>query len=196
MKAFRTWAAALSLFCLFAIPSAALAENGIVVLRSTFVRPADTTAYTAQDLVAPSTSVQAANSPEVPNAVNANGDGVRIEVVRLRKSGKTLTNASFRVHFFNTQPTWTIADNADGGAITALNVSDLAGHVGYVDITMDRASATTGAYGVANPGPGAITVRPAVPGTPSPSLYYAIQATAGYTPTSGESFTLELEGIR
>lgn len=164
----------------------------ITILFASFSRPADTTQYAANDLVGVTTSVAPGNAIEIIGAVDLNGEGFRIEVARLRKTDKSLTSATFRLHFFSELPTWTVGDNGAGGAITALAVADLAGHVGYVDITMDRASATAGAYGVGNPGPGAITIRPAE-GT---SFWVSVQATGTYTPASGETFTIALEGAR
>lgn len=174
-----------------------MAQNtprGVTVHSVTFTRPADTTAYTANDLVGTSTSVVAANSTIIADAVYDGADGFRFDRVRLYKSGISLTNASFRVHIFNALPVWSVGDNGAGGAITALAVTDMAGHVGYVDITMDRASATAGAYGMANPSSGAITAKPSA--VTSTALYVAVQATAAYTPASGETFTVALEGIR
>ena len=172
-----------------------MAQNtprGVTVNTVSFTRPADTTAYTANDLVAGSTSVVAANSPGILDAVYDGADGFRFDRVRLYKSNKSLTNASFRVHIFSSQPTWDVGDNGAGGAITALAIADMSSHVGYVDITMDRASATAGAYGMANPSSGAITVKPGS----NTAIYVAVQATAAYTPVSGETFTIALEGIR
>ncbi len=167
--------------------------RGVTVHTVSFTRPADTTAYTANDLVAGSTSVAAANSPAIPDAVYADwGDGFRFDRVRLRKSAISTTNASFRVHIFDRLPVWSVGDNGAGGAITALAVTTMDGHCGYVDITMDRASATAGAYGMANPSSGAITVKP----NSGTAIYVAVQATAAYTPASAEVFTVDLEGIR
>lgn len=168
--------------------------QNVMVFRKSFTRPADTTQYTANDLVAGSTSVIDANSPEMLNVVALPGEAFRFDRVRLRKSNISLTAASFRVHFFRALPTWTVGDNGAGGAITALAATSLADHVGYVDITMDRASATAGggAYGVANPASGAITIAP-LTGT---SIYVAVQATSTYTPASAEVFTVEIEGVR
>lgn len=168
--------------------------QGVTVLSAAFTRPANTTAYTANDLVAVSTSVKAYNSPAIPNAVRALGDGFRLDRVRVRKSGNVTTNASFRLHLFDRVPTWTVGDNGAGGVITALEVADMLGHCGYIDVTMDAASAATGAYGNANPTTGAITVRPQEQdGLP---IYVALQATGAYTPASGEVFYIDLEGIR
>lgn len=167
--------------------------KGIAVLSASFTRPANTTQYTANDLVGPVAAVDPTNSPEIANAVAIEGDGFRIERVRLRKSNKSITSATFRVHIFNRLPTWDVGDNGAGGAISALAVTDLVGHVGYIDVTMDRASATAGAYGVAVPAVGSsITVKP----NSGTSFYVAVQATGTYTPVSGETFEVQLEGIR
>ena len=171
--------------------NAVTTPRGVLVLRAGFARPNDTTAYTANDLVGSNTSQAAANSTEVPNAVASPGDAIRIERVVLRKSAISLTNASFRIHIFDRLPTWDVGDNGAGGAISALAVSDLAGHCGYVDITMDRASATAGAYGEAAPAT-PITVSP-LSGT---SIYFAVQALAAYTPANSETFQGEFCGIR
>ena len=171
--------------------NAVTTPRGVQVCRAGFTRPADTTAYAANDLVGVNTSVAAGNTIEVPNAVASPGDAVRVERVVLRKSNKSLTNAQFRVHIFDRLPTWDVGDNGAGGTISALAVADLAGHCGYVDITMDRASATAGAYGEAAPA-NPITVAP-LTGT---SIYYAVQALAAYTPVSQETFQGEFSGIR
>lgn len=171
--------------------NAVTTPRGVQVCRAGFTRPQDTTAYAANDLVGVNTSQAAGNSIEVPNAVGNPGDAFRIERVALRKSAISITNAQFRVHIFDRQPTWTNGDNGAGGAISALAVSDLAGHCGYVDITMDRASTTAGAYGEAAPA-NPITVAP-LTGT---SFWYAVQALAAYTPANAETFQGEFCGIR
>lgn len=168
--------------------------RGVTVHSVSFTRPADTNAYTANDLVGTSTSVAAANSTAILDAVYDGADGFRFDRVRLRKSNKSTTNASFRVHFFDRLPVWDVGDNGAGGAITALAVTTMAGHCGYVDITMDRASATAGAYGMANPSSGAITIKPSA--VTSTAIYIAVQALAAYTPVSEEVFTVDVEGIR
>ena len=151
--------------------NAVTTPRGVLSLRAGFARPNDTTAYTANDLVGTNTSVAAGNTIEVPNAVANPSDAVRVERVVLRKSNKSLTNASFRVHIFDRRPTWDVGDNGAGGVIGALAVADLDGHKGYVDITMDRASATAGACGVAAVSP-AITVSP-LSGTSTTTIEWA-----------------------
>jgi len=168
--------------------------QNVMVLKGSFTRPADTTQYAANDLVAGSTSVLAGNTIEIVNAVQHLGEAFRLDVVRLRKTNISLTAASFRVHLFRAVPTWTVGDNGAGGAIGALAVSSMVDHVGYVDITMDRASATAsgGAYGKANPTVGSITISP-IGGL---SIFAAVQALSTYTPASAEVFSIEFEGIR
>ncbi len=107
--------------------------QGVAVLTAVLTRPADTTAYTANDLVARQTAVVPVNSPAIVNAVAMKGDAFRLDRVRLRKSSISLTSASFRVHFFDRLPTWTVGDNGAGGAIGALAVTDMAGHCGFVE---------------------------------------------------------------
>lgn len=166
--------------------------DGFVVLPVSFTRPADTTAYAANDLVGVTTSTSQTNLIEIPNAVRAEGEAVRIERVRLHKSGPSLTNAQFRVHLWRAKPTLSVGDNGAFSATNVYAVDDVIHHAGYFDVTMDK-SGTAGARaaGVPNIGSG-ITLKP-VTGT---SLYFSIEALAAYTPVSGEVFTATFEGAR
>lgn len=169
--------------------------RSVVALRGTLTRPADTNAYTANDAVGATTSVSATNVIEITNAVRVAGDAIRIERVRLGKSVNTTTNATFRLHFFNALPTLGVGDNGALGAITALATDDMRNHVGYVDVTIDRAGndAADGSYGAAVPSVGsAMTIGPRT-GT---SIFVVIQATAAYTPGSAEAFEVTVEGVR
>lgn len=169
--------------------------GSIVALRGTLTRPADTTAYTANDLVGATTSVSATNVIEITDAVLAAGEALRIERVRLGKSTNGTTNATFRLHFFNALPTLGVGDNGALGAITALDVDDMRNHVGYVDVTISNAGkdAADASVGVAVPGVGsAMTIAPRT-GT---SIWVVIQATAAYTPGSAEAFEVTVEGAR
>lgn len=171
-------------------PLPASTPDGFFALAASFTRPADTTAYASGDLVANSAS--AAVALELPLAFRAAGQAVRIERVRLRKSGVTLTNAVFRVHLFRSAPTLTANDNSafDNGS-GVLAISDIAGYVGTVDVTMNYA-AVAGASGVGAPGTGsAITCQ----GTGT-SLWAVVEARAAYAPANGETFTVTIEGAR
>jgi hypothetical protein len=173
----------------------AKSPGGVIVVSASFVRPADTTAYAVNDLVGANTAVNAANATEIQNAVGDAGDAIRIEKLRLRKTSIGLTNAQFRVHLFRGLPTFTVGDNGAFGALTALAATDLSLHVGYFDVTMDRASATVGggAYGVGLPPAGSGNYVSPASGT---SLWYAVQALAAYAPANAETFSVHLEGIR
>lgn len=167
--------------------------GGFSVLSGSFTRPTDTNAYAINDLVGVNTSVNAGNAPAVTGAVFANGDGFRIEAVRIFKTSITLTNAQFRVWLWNDQPVFTVGDNGVFGAITAIATADIAKLVDYFDVTLDIASATAGARGRAAVRIGTgLTVKP-VTGT---SFYYSMTALAAYAPANAEVFTAIFEGVR
>ena len=172
-------------------------QGGITVLEASFTRPSDTTPYTANDLVGPTTSsADPSLAIAISSAVFANGDGFRIERARLKKSDISRTNAQFRLHFWRDLPTFTgIGDNGAQGAVTALVCASMDYYVDYIDVTMDRASSTASGYaqGVGVPSVGnGIVIRPRT-GT---SFYVSVQAIAAYTPVSGETFVIALEGLR
>jgi hypothetical protein len=177
-----------------AAPTPVYTPGGLFTAAVAFNRPADTAAYLAGDRVADSTS--AATVLEFTNVARAIGEAVRIERVRLRKTGPSLTNASFRVHLFRLQPTVNVNDNGIFNASNVLALADINGYVGSVDITMDKA-AVIGARGVGVPTAGTgITAEAAGQASHTLSLWAVIEALAAYTPVSGETFTLTLEGLR
>ena len=165
--------------------------GGIATIHATtMTRPADTTAYTAGDLVANSTTAGSVTGLVFPGAVR-NNEGVRIERLRLRKSGTSLTNASFRVYICRALPTLSVGDNAQLNNSGVMAIDNIQYVIGWFDVTMDR-SATVGARGTGTPNSGnAIAVSP-IDGTTQ--LIGLIEATAAYTPVSGETFDCTLEG--
>lgn len=163
------------------------------ITSQTLTRPADTNAYAQYDLVANSTTAGSVVATEIKNAVRHQNpqEALRIEGLRLRKSSTTLTSASFRVYLFNADPgTFTVGDNAAFNTSGALGIPAVTGLIGYFDVTMTQ-SGTAGAvgFGVSN------TADPLV-GKPTSgtSLYFVIEASAAYTPASGETFVVDLEG--
>jgi hypothetical protein len=144
-----------------------------------FTRPADTTAYASGDLVANSVTagsvvpltIQMARTINLPTVINR---------VRLLKSGTSVTNASFRVHFYRDTPTVT---NGDNGAW----LSTHSHYIGSVDVTVDKAF-SDGAKGT-SAGYLGLIVEP----SGSASIYCLLEARAAYTPTSAEVFTVTLE---
>lgn len=167
--------------------------GGFITLTATFNRPADTNAYAAGDLVANSTIAGSVVPLTFAEAVRVPGEAIRLERARLRKGSTSLTNAQFRVCILRIPPVLSVGDNGVFDSANVMALSDIAEYVGAFDISMDKAAAS-GARGVGVPTVGGgITL---VPGNSSTTIYALIQATAAYTPTSGESFTLTLEGAR
>ena len=156
----------------------------ITNIKASFTRPADTTAYTAGDLVANSTTAGAVvpltftRSPTIGNLF--------IRRLRFYKSGTSITNASFRLHLFRAAPTFTAGDNATAAGSGILN------HIGAFDVTMTGAL-SDGSFGVGLPVTG---TEIGVEGGGLPALYGAVQAMAAYTPASAEVFTAVLEAHR
>lgn len=145
---------------------------------ATFTRPADTTAYASGDLVANSTTAGSVVPMSFAAAARVAAGSFAIRRVRLRKSGTSLTNASFRVHFYSASPT---PANGDNGA---WSTDGVANYLGAFDVTMDRAF-TDGAHGAGLPIQGS---EVAVALASGQTVYALIEARSAYTPASGETF--------
>ena len=158
-----------------------------ILTSNTITRPADTTAYASGDLVANSTTAGSVTPFSWSNAVKFPGGPIRIERVRLVKSGTSITSALFRVHLYNQTPA--SITNGDNGAW----LTSIAGYIGAFDITVDRAF-TNGADGAGL----TLTSTPmtAKVASGSTTLYALIEARGAYTPASAETFTLLIEGYR
>ncbi len=168
--------------------------DGFFTRSSSFARPANTTAYAVGDRVANATSSAAVL--EFTHVAREAGEAVRIERLRLRKTGPVLTNAQFRVHLFRTLPTVNVNDNGVFNNANVLAIADIAGYVGAFDVTMDLAAAI-GARGVGVPlVGGGITCEAAGVDDHETSLWAVIEARAAYAPASGETFTLTIEAAR
>lgn len=146
-----------------------------------FTRPADTTAYASGDLVANSTTPGSVVPLQISLAAKSSGQAY-IRRVRLKKSGTSVTNASFRVHLYTAAPTVT---NGDNGAW----LSTESGYIGAFDVTVDKA------FSNAAVGQGAPLVGTSVlfKGASSKNVWALIEARGAYTPASAEVFTLSLE---
>jgi hypothetical protein len=162
----------------------AVTTGGHVVSGTTITRPADTTAYTAGDLVASSTTAATVNGAPTTIAAARGADIVSVATrCILKKTGTGLPNAIFRVHFYNAATT---VSNGDNG--TWLTTS--ANYLGFFDITCTQVF-TDAAIGVGTPGSGSMMTFTPASGTSN--LYFLIEARAAYTPISGEVFTVSLE---
>ncbi len=163
--------------------------RNVLNLSATFTRPADTTAYTAGDLVA--NSVTAASVAPLSWAAapvmsgGAHYGYFRVVGVRMHKSKSDVTNAQFRVHLYSASPVVaTTGDNAAYGTDVANNADWLGSLDGtHVAKHSDGTSVVCVPAGVA-----AAPIRLASGGT----IYGLVEALAGYTPASAEVFTFEL----
>lgn len=154
--------------------------------RDSFSRPANATAYTANDLVANSVtagSVEAMKFSTQGTGAGGRGQG-KIRRVRLFKDDVTVTNASFTLHLFTQDPAGAAGDNA------AFAVTTSEFHLGSIAIDM-----SSGAL------PGTADLMEAVAVSPEINffmeqgdiIYGLLEAEAGYVPASGETFTVTLE---
>lgn len=150
----------------------------VLVPGSTTTRPADTNAYSFGDLVANSTTAGSVTCGTLTLARAVNQPGL-IQFVRLIVSSTVLTNAQFRIHFYNVCPTFSNGDNAAW-------LTTSAGYLGSVDVTVDRAFSDA-AEGIGGPSAGAAI--PFTPAAGTQTVDYVIEARAAYTPTSAETFT-------
>lgn len=178
-----------------------MSPDGFFTSSVSFARPADNTAYLIYDLVGNSVTAGSVLI-EFTNVARAAGEAIRLERLRMRKSNPTLTNASFRIHLFRTQPLPTVGDNGifNASGANTLALTDIAGRIGEIDITMDRAG-TAGAQGIGVPSVGsAITCETPSPGVAGheTSLWALVEARAAYggAAANGETFVLTLEGAR
>lgn len=169
-----------------------VSNNSEVRIIANFTRPADTTAYAAGDLVANSTTAGSVIPLTFANAVRTAGDCLRIERVRVSKSSTSLTNAQFRVHMFEASPTPTVGDNGVFNTSGALSTNNVLNHAGSFPVTMSW-SGSDGAMGIGVPTTGAgATISP----TSGTTIFALLEVTAAYTPVSGETITVVLEGYR
>lgn len=139
-------------------------------------RPANSTAYVAGQLFYSSTSSTIADGATVQIA-RANNLYATLYNIRAHFSSNNLTNGVFRVHFYNSQPTFSSGDG--GNWLTAST-----GYIGCFDITLTQAF-TDGANGKGIPCNGSIVAGNPVSG--NNYAYYAIEVRAAYTPSSGET---------
>lgn len=160
----------------------AVATSTVKRVTNNFTRPANTTAYASGDLVANDTTAISVT----PLTLSVGRGGFRINNVRLETDVTTTTNATFRVHFFESEPT---VANGDNGVLSY----NLADYVGYVDMPTMTAT-TNGKYAVRHSHEASAFQGGVASGlfgyASSTYLHALIEARAAYTPGSGENFVL------
>jgi hypothetical protein len=154
-----------------------------------FTRPADTTAYASGDLVANSTTA-ASVVPMNFTVARINDATGMIRRVRVKKSTTTTTNASFRVHLYQNDPSASTGiSNGDNGAW----LTKEAGYLGSCDVTIDKAFSDA-AEGVGVPNNGTeVNFKPT---SGAQTVYALLEARAAYTPGNAEVFTVTLETLQ
>lgn len=152
---------------------------------ATFSRPADTTAYASGDLVANSTTAGSVVPLSWSVARVTAGSGM-IRRARFRKTNTVLTNASFRLHLYTSAPT---PSNGDNGVWLT---DQSATYLGAIDVTFAKAF-TDGCAENGVPNTGSEINFALASGQ---TIYGLLEARAAYTPTSGETFTVDLEVLQ
>lgn len=154
-------------------------RSWFTVASTEFVRPADTTAYAANDVV----GTNPATNRTFLNAARIAGGSGYITNVRLTKSSATVTNAFFRLWLYAVAPT-AIADNAQMTLLWA----NRANRFGYIDLacTTEGTGSDSAMALVTN-----INLKfDCAEG--DRNIYGVLEAKQAYTPASGETFFIEL----
>jgi hypothetical protein len=151
----------------------------IKAVSDSFTRPADTTAYTAADLVANSVTAGSV----VPLTFNVGRGGIRIAGIRLGKSTTTVTNATFSLHLFGTSPT---AANGDNGAFSTTRADKIGIVALPIMVATSDVSFTTAYSG------DTILLGGLYHYTSSGLVYGLLSAVGAYTPASAEVFDCKL----
>lgn len=162
----------------------------IITATDSFTRPADTTAYGANDLIANSTTAGSV-VPLTFKTTRLNGGRGIIRRVRLFKDSEVVTQANFSLHLFAQSP---VVTNGDNGAFAVATARHFLGTVAI--------DASSGAFVTATDLLEAAAVNPEINfdlltfGSRERRIYGLLQAIGTYTPASGELFevTLELAG--
>lgn len=167
-------------------PPDAGAVRQAYLLGTEFTRPADTTAYAVGDLVGNSTS--ALTAIELTHAALATGRGGWLLSLILSKDGTTVTNATFRAHFWTKQPATSPGNDNAGFGMKYANADH---YLGYLDFpTMEVGTGS-------NTGARAILVNQNFPyKCDATSLFWVLEARAAYTPASAEKFRLDAMVLR
>lgn len=142
-----------------------------------FTRPANTTAYTAADLVADSTT--AGSVTPMKFSLQRLGNTGKIISARLAKSTTTATLATFNIHLFTQSP---VVTNGDNGAFA---ISTSRYYLGKIAVDMATGAQAGTAYLAETSAAVAI-------GVDAETIYGLIEAGAGYTPASAEVFEVML----
>ncbi len=152
----------------------------MVTATASFTRPNDTTAYATNDLIANSTTAGSV-TPMIFDFPIGFGGKLKINSVKVQKSGTTATNSNFHIRLYGSSPT---VANGDNGAWS----TNIAGYLGKIDPVILEAF-TDGC--TVFDGLGETTDVHFIGGATN-TMYGLLVADAAYTPAAEEVFTITL----
>lgn len=155
----------------------------IITPSATFTRPNNTTAYSANDLVANHATAGSVVPMSFDMTKYGHAANGKVRRVRLFKDDETVTNASFSLHLFSASPTVT---NGDNGAFAVATAETFLGSVA-VDMSTGAFASTTDLMECAVVSP-EINVD-----LGAGRLYGLLEALGAYEPAAQEVFTVTLE---
>ena len=168
-------------------PASPLPVNGTQVTTAVgFTRPADTTAYAAQDVVSNSTSAPALLV--FSNAARALGGSGLILSARHMKNSTTTAGASYRLMLYSHNIVTPINDNAQFTMLFA----NRATRIGFIDFTHLAGGTGSDATGALS----TFLNLPFVCNAAHSSLWGILTVTSAYTPTSAEQHYIELSIVQ
>jgi hypothetical protein len=167
------------------------------VTGSVLTRPADTTAYVANETVCLLKSI----TPCAPGTIaiaNTNAGKGLINRVTLLKSGTTTASANFTIWLFSAAPVLTTPTQFDSTSYTGPRAADMPNYIGNATCNSPVATSDTTAQvwydcTLSNPNTSGALDFQSLSG--STSINYLITVTAAYTPVSAETFTPYVSGL-
>ncbi len=166
-----------------------------IVISNTLARQANTTAYSAGQLIGGAAATGfASNGFTFSNFARGAGGRVRLDRARLYKSQANLLG-SFELRVFRAQPTITIGDTGSFSAGVPIGAGGANARL-VARFAFDFTTAVQGSDG-SELAATTLSGFPAFVGLPNAGtdLFGLLVATGGYTPLSGETFSAVLEGL-
>lgn len=153
------------------------------LITTNFTRVADTNVYASGDLIANNVTAASVVVMTFANASRITAGSGSIRRAKLKKSGTSITNASFRLHLYAAAPG--LPTNGDNGAWLTAESS----YLGAFDFSLDKVF-TDASEGFGMPSVGNEINFQLASGS---SIFGYLEARAAYTPISAEVFTPTLE---
>jgi hypothetical protein len=161
----------------------------IVAAASAYTRPANTTAYTANDAVSNNATAGSVTAISL-SLSDVNDDLVTLERIRILSTDTGVQGKNFRVWLFNSDPT---ANSGVGGGDNAAWSQKQAGFIGSMSGTFRAFSDGAGAVCVPDEGTRIITA----PVTSAKTVFALLQTLDAFTPSANSTtFTLTAEGFQ